>query len=76
MTTPTQQETGIPDGPLLCVKELADVLPWSESTIYAMRKSGAPFWGYFSTEADLLRWMKGHPEWSIRHAYPRTPDAN
>ena len=69
--TMTEQKPpgGLPDGELLPVKVLA--LPHndggigkSQSFIRAMRRAGAPFWGWDSTRNDLLRWLLDNPDFT------------
>lgn len=65
---------GLPDGELLPVKALAcpceqGGIGKSEYIIRAMRKAGAPFWGWQSTRNDLLRWIYDNPDFNAKTIY-------
>lgn len=66
------KQNGLPDGDLLPVKVLAcphdeGGIGKSEQFIRAMRKAGAPFWGWESTRNDLLRWLRSNPDFNASH---------
>ena len=42
------------------------------STISAMKRSGLKFSdGRLTTVAAVRKWMRAHPDWTTREAYPR-----